>query len=178
MGFTIFVSQGVDIFLAYPFNAYIFPSNSLTDLSLNLDTINFHKDHRFDFNKWIYQGLGSFPVNKDLISGSSKGLMRQKSGEESSLANGGLSDSSSEQNQDIDITMRTDSDSENGEGIISIDNAEKLFQAMTEFKVPVIGHNPIMDLAFMYSEFCNELPETLPEFKTEIVKLFPMYFSC
>jgi len=47
-------------YLAYPFNMFIFPEERLgsrTDVLFDIDCVNFHKQQKLDFNKWIYEGV-------------------------------------------------------------------------------------------------------------------------
>eukprot|EP01022_Parablepharisma_sp_SALTPOND_P014652 TRINITY_DN200_c0_g2_i1.p4 TRINITY_DN200_c0_g2~~TRINITY_DN200_c0_g2_i1.p4 ORF type:complete len:557 (-),score=78.62 TRINITY_DN200_c0_g2_i1:65-1735(-) len=45
---------------AYPFNIYVFPEErpgSRNEIVFDIDTANFHKQQKLDFNKWIYEGV-------------------------------------------------------------------------------------------------------------------------
>lgn len=53
----------------------------------------------------------------------------------------------------------------------------RLIQVISQSKVPIIGHNPIFDLLFIYSHFQEDLPRTLAEFKTKITGLFPTLYD-
>lgn len=48
------------VYMAYPFNIYLFPeecSGSKNEIVFDIDTVNFHKQQKLDFNKWIYEGV-------------------------------------------------------------------------------------------------------------------------
>ena len=49
----------------------------------------------------------------------------------------------------------------------------RLWKAIYERGVPMVGHNCMLDLMFMYSHFENKLPPTLTQFKQYITDLFP-----
>eukprot|EP01022_Parablepharisma_sp_SALTPOND_P033796 TRINITY_DN89660_c0_g1_i1.p1 TRINITY_DN89660_c0_g1~~TRINITY_DN89660_c0_g1_i1.p1 ORF type:complete len:378 (+),score=46.83 TRINITY_DN89660_c0_g1_i1:352-1485(+) len=56
--------------------------------------------------------------------------------------------------------------------------ARRIFKALIGMeKVPIIGHNPLFDLLFLYSAFQDELPGTLAEFKSKIHGLFPTIYD-
>ena len=171
MGFTVFVANAPGSFVAYPFNVYMFPEagweEEEANIILDMDTVNFHKDHHFDFNKWFYEGLSSTGGTED----STKLGLRKTVSDKPGIGEAGY------EFMDQDTVMRTDSDSETSESCCSKENAEKLFQALVNFKVPLIGHNLMVDLMFLYDEFCGPLPDSLSEFKCKIAKIFPSYFS-
>jgi len=175
-GFTVFVAEPLASFVAHPFNVYLFPasdSGMKSSLAMDMDTANFHKQHNFDFNKWIYEGIDYAHAqsgSKLVLNESSKpGPPKYK------LMTDQDSDSecdSSVEPVDQDISMRTASDNEGTEGV---DKGRNLFQTLVDLKVPIIGHSPLIDLLFLYSHFYAPLPGTLPEFKACILKLFPTY---
>ncbi len=79
LGLCFFVSDpaksvpGAAHYSAYPYNIYLFPEErpgSRTDVVLDIDTANFHKQQKLDFNKWIYEGVPylSERVEKMLIA--------------------------------------------------------------------------------------------------------------
>ncbi|CAI2361374.1 unnamed protein product [Moneuplotes crassus] len=50
--------------LCYPYNMYIYPLDHPAHRSsfiTNVGSFNFLAQHNFDFNKWIYEGVGFFP---------------------------------------------------------------------------------------------------------------------
>ncbi len=47
-------------YLAYPYNIYLFPEDrpaSINNLVFDVEGINFHKQQKMDFNKWMYEGV-------------------------------------------------------------------------------------------------------------------------
>ncbi len=51
---------GAAHYSAYPYNMYLFPEERVggrTDIVIDIDTANFHKQQKLDFNKWIYEGV-------------------------------------------------------------------------------------------------------------------------
>ena len=164
MGFTVFVSQGNESFSAYPFNAYLFPREQEDgqNVTMDINTVNFHKSNHFDFNAWIYEGLSSSGSEDDpeLLFRSSP-----KTASEGSDSDNDYTDILKKAEGKITI--------EKSEGL-SHGGAAQLFRMLKDFKVPIIGHNILIDLMFMYSEFCGPLPESLPSFKKEIRRIFPM----
>ncbi|KAI5697231.1 hypothetical protein M8J75_007058 [Diaphorina citri] len=53
----------------------------------------------------------------------------------------------------------------------------QVFQLLVEHKKPLIGHNLLTDLLFMYKQFHQPLPSSLKRFKTEISRLFPCVYD-
>ncbi|XP_047346953.1 pre-piRNA 3'-exonuclease trimmer-like [Vespa velutina] len=53
----------------------------------------------------------------------------------------------------------------------------KVFNFLIDLKKPIVGHNPLLDLMYMYKLFYKSLPKNYKEFKTEIHKLFPKIFD-
>jgi poly(A)-specific ribonuclease len=58
VGVCLFVPRE-DEFIAYPFNFYLYPDENYGPKSIVMETsgIAFNKQHRMDFNKWIYEGI-------------------------------------------------------------------------------------------------------------------------
>jgi len=58
VGVCLFVPRE-DEFIAYPFNFYLYPDENFGPKSIVMETsgIAFNKQHRMDFNKWIYEGI-------------------------------------------------------------------------------------------------------------------------
>ena len=114
-GFTIFILESAGTYSAYPFNVYLFPtSDSGTDKSFTIDVgaINFHKEHNFDFNKWIYEGLDYVHAQSEPESTSSEVMKLNAS---NSMATGeedcGYEYDSPTEQPDQDASMKTGSDS-------------------------------------------------------------------
>ncbi|GFS13557.1 poly(A)-specific ribonuclease PARN-like domain-containing protein 1 [Elysia marginata] len=53
----------------------------------------------------------------------------------------------------------------------------RVFRLMTGLTTPIIGHNLLMDLIFMYEKFHQPLPEFYSQFKQDIHRLFPNIFD-
>ena len=51
----------------------------------------------------------------------------------------------------------------------------QVVDVLFESKKPIIGHNAFIDLIQIYAKFYRTPPHTLVEFKTELLKLFPLY---
>ena len=53
------VKDGENIYLAKPYNIYLFPEDIAGNNLLNCETaaIIFNREHKMDFNKWIYKGI-------------------------------------------------------------------------------------------------------------------------
>lgn len=159
-GFTFFISEP-DGFHSYPFNIYLYPADEdgkREDLDLDSDTANFHRQHNFDFKKWKHQGI------EYVYAGTKKTLKINE-----------------HQNSFIEDYLNEDVDSATDESETSaiINNAKdkgnSIFTILSNMKVPIVGHNVLSDLLFLYSHFCNPLPELLGEFKSKIKELFPQY---
>jgi len=50
-------------------------------------------------------------------------------------------------------------------------------ELMSSLQKPIISHNGILDLMFLYDRFYKPLPETAYEFKIQINKLFPHIYD-
>jgi len=152
LGFSVFTLKGVESFTAYSFNAYLFPPDNKEnsqDFTLSLNTLDFHKENKFDFNKWVYEGLDS--GNTQYVSTSkTKPFLKIMSNE-------------------------TESDNEDYQSRLSESKVLKLFEILRDFKVPIIGHNLLIDLMFIYSTFIGPLPKSFSTFKTEILTIFPLF---
>mmetsp|Transcript_9339 Transcript_9339/g.13902 ORF Transcript_9339/g.13902 Transcript_9339/m.13902 type:complete len:495 (-) Transcript_9339:51-1535(-) len=55
--------------------------------------------------------------------------------------------------------------------------ATMIFCAVLHHKKPIVGHNLIYDLAFLYSHFITDLPPTVREFNEALAKVFPPIFD-
>ena len=53
----------------------------------------------------------------------------------------------------------------------------RVIDYVSKLKKPLIGHNGILDLMFMYDKFYRPLPDTQLEFKTAINALFPHIYD-
>ncbi|RUS84255.1 hypothetical protein EGW08_008007 [Elysia chlorotica] len=53
----------------------------------------------------------------------------------------------------------------------------RIFRLLTKVTAPIVGHNLLMDLIFMYEKFHKPLPECYFQFKKDIHKLFPNIFD-
>ncbi|XP_059149454.1 poly(A)-specific ribonuclease PNLDC1-like isoform X2 [Physella acuta] len=53
----------------------------------------------------------------------------------------------------------------------------RIFRLLQKSHKPIVGHNLLMDLMFMYDKFYNPLPESYRDFKEGINKLFPVIFD-
>ncbi len=164
-GFTLFLVKPPNGYSAYPFNVYLFPGNEGArhgEVVLDMATASFHMQHGFDFNKWIYEGLDYAPADEPAPANKLRLTIESSESEY---------DSSGDPDQDT--STKNGSDSEPADGML--DKGRTLFEMLVDLKVPIIGHNPLTDLVFLYSHFCGPLPPTLREFKTSILRLFPAY---
>ncbi|XP_025157816.1 pre-piRNA 3'-exonuclease trimmer isoform X2 [Harpegnathos saltator] len=53
----------------------------------------------------------------------------------------------------------------------------KVFNLLVTLKKPIIGHNVLLDLMFMYQQFYKPLPRKYIDFKNNIHKLFPLIYD-
>ncbi|KAG2761266.1 hypothetical protein JG687_00006829 [Phytophthora cactorum] len=53
----------------------------------------------------------------------------------------------------------------------------KVIEALSESKLPVVGHNALLDFVYVFHQFYKPLPETLAEFKTQLLELFPTIYD-
>lgn len=53
----------------------------------------------------------------------------------------------------------------------------RVIEAISESKKPVIGHNALLDFVYVFNQFYKPLPDTLAEFKQELLELFPKIYD-
>ncbi|KAL2716039.1 pre-piRNA 3'-exonuclease trimmer-like isoform X1 [Vespula squamosa] len=53
----------------------------------------------------------------------------------------------------------------------------KVFKLLVELKKPIVGHNILLDLMYMYKLFYKPLPKRYNEFKVETHRLFPIIYD-
>ncbi|XP_053598908.1 pre-piRNA 3'-exonuclease trimmer [Microplitis demolitor] len=53
----------------------------------------------------------------------------------------------------------------------------KVFKLLVDLKKPIIGHNALLDLMFIYKQFYRPLPSNYLDFKKEIHKIFPCIYD-
>ncbi|ORC89248.1 putative ribonuclease [Trypanosoma theileri] len=52
-----------------------------------------------------------------------------------------------------------------------------IFKALVESEKPCVGHNCFADILFLFASLESSLPDTLPEFKERLGKMFPIIFD-
>ncbi|XP_015111396.1 pre-piRNA 3'-exonuclease trimmer [Diachasma alloeum] len=53
----------------------------------------------------------------------------------------------------------------------------RVFQLLCDLKKPIVGHNLLLDLMFMYKQFHKDLPKSYERFKREIHELLPVVYD-
>ncbi|KOC67680.1 Poly(A)-specific ribonuclease PARN-like domain-containing protein 1 [Habropoda laboriosa] len=53
----------------------------------------------------------------------------------------------------------------------------KVFKLLSSCKKPIVGHNMLLDLMFIYQQFYKPLPDSYKEFKDNIHSLFPQIYD-
>ncbi|CAI5728159.1 unnamed protein product [Peronospora destructor] len=53
----------------------------------------------------------------------------------------------------------------------------KVIEALSESKLPVVGHNALLDFVYVFHQFYKPLPDTLAEFKSQLLELFPTIYD-
>ncbi|CAH0480311.1 unnamed protein product [Peronospora belbahrii] len=53
----------------------------------------------------------------------------------------------------------------------------RVIKALSETKLPVVGHNALLDFVYVFHQFYKPLPETLAEFKSQLLELFPTIYD-
>ena len=53
----------------------------------------------------------------------------------------------------------------------------RIVKLMSSLKKPLICHNGLMDLMFLYEKFYNPLPESLADFKAHLNSLYPHIYD-
>jgi hypothetical protein len=59
-GICFFIKDTDKHYLAYPFNAYVFPEEGegvQGNITIDTETACFHRQQNLDFNKWVYEGI-------------------------------------------------------------------------------------------------------------------------
>ena len=219
---------------AHPFNIYLFPKkdSDTSNIVFDMGTMDFHKNQKFDFNKWIYE---SIPYNcskteqktnkkpkppengtDDLKLSKQDTLKIEKifkdiknwikSGAKTEYHLDGLNSYLRKYmyhklgNFFPSITYTTkDLGKFEKRFILKVNNfeaslkdvkshdelkesilksgAQKIFKLLTDLKVPIVGHNPALDLMFMYSHLYGDVPDNFSEFKSDIHNLFPVVYD-
>eukprot|EP00826_Nyctotherus_ovalis_P041812 TRINITY_DN4256_c0_g2_i11.p1 TRINITY_DN4256_c0_g2~~TRINITY_DN4256_c0_g2_i11.p1 ORF type:complete len:378 (-),score=129.53 TRINITY_DN4256_c0_g2_i11:441-1574(-) len=227
-------AENGECYKAHPFNVYLFPEErpgAGRDVVLDIDTVNFHKQQKLDFNKWIYEGVPYISAKAEKLMAEKSMVERNEAPEELHLCeidakrmeqeiekikkwieeeskeeyivsgfNGFLRKylyqeiakkfpqlhhkSKQQENYQKQIILKIVT-AEEKKAIEEAERKEKLqemekrsgalrlLKLLVSLKVPIVGHNPIYDLMFIYSHFFGELPFSWQEFKQEIHCLFP-----
>lgn len=58
-----------------------------------------------------------------------------------------------------------------------ISGFSKIFKLLVQLKKPIIGHNMLLDLIYMYKLFYRPLPNNYSQFKSDIHNLFPVIYD-
>lgn len=53
----------------------------------------------------------------------------------------------------------------------------RVIEMLSESKLPVVGHNALLDFVYVFRQFYRPLPDTLAEFKTQLLELFPTIYD-
>lgn len=53
----------------------------------------------------------------------------------------------------------------------------KVIEVLSESKLPVVGHNALLDFIYVFHQFYRPLPETLADFKMQLLELFPTIYD-
>ncbi|RLN54139.1 hypothetical protein BBJ28_00016041 [Nothophytophthora sp. Chile5] len=53
----------------------------------------------------------------------------------------------------------------------------KVIEVLSASKKPIVGHNALLDFVYVFHQFYKPLPDTLAEFKTELLELFPSIYD-
>jgi poly(A)-specific ribonuclease len=192
-GFTLFVmEQETQDYVAHPFNLYLFPMEGVGDgrsVLLDIDAASFHKQHSFDFNKWIREGLPYVHAQDEAETNAAVEARTSKILELTELDTlPGSIDTDPLEDDCPDWLLHPDFDvkdsldcfiesQRNPKKAMETDHpsptANDIWKTLAGLRVPIVGHNLFFDLLFLYSHFCGGLPGTLAEFKGQILSQFP-----
>ncbi|XP_018009775.1 target of EGR1 protein 1 [Hyalella azteca] len=127
--------------------------------SVQADSLKFLRGHGFDFNKLIESSLPYTPGNDLPACGSeSKEKNRQPKQKISSKSSDNNSIASSD-----------------GESFASWSpSVRNLMKAIIKCKKPLVLHNGLVDLTFLYQHFYAELPRNSESFAADLSEMFPM----
>jgi poly(A)-specific ribonuclease len=53
----------------------------------------------------------------------------------------------------------------------------RIIELLSESKKPIVGHNALLDFVYIFNQFYQPLPNTLNEFKTQLLQLFPRIYD-
>ncbi|GAB9463933.1 polymerase [Globisporangium polare] len=53
----------------------------------------------------------------------------------------------------------------------------RVIDVLSKSKKPIVGHNALLDFVYVFNQFYKPLPNTLAEFKKELVELFPVIYD-
>jgi poly(A)-specific ribonuclease len=200
LGFTLFVADPrTPHYVAHSFNMYMFPAEvpgTGRTLVLDLDAVQFHKEHGFDFNKWIREGVeyvhaeeqATKPVETPQPSHKPSPSQNQNQSQrdnqrESDKQGQRQSLSQIKELQGLEASLSSAEDDFWGREEDAMElrhersygmRVQRVWELLTKLKVPLIGHNLYIDLVFLSSHFCGVLPSTLSEFKSRVRALFPV----
>ncbi|KAI8903058.1 cytochrome P450 [Gorgonomyces haynaldii] len=225
-----------DGYRAKAYNFYIFPKTNKYvgeyDFLSQATSLNFLAENKFDFNKWIYEGIPWLnrtnereakakllsrdldqemtldekahtylaevyqKIDQWLQLGGEKCLIlkignpyhkRLVHQEVRKKYNGFVATKSRTGSNKMEVSRLTSEQREEhmaktASAIIEkeIDDLvgfRKILDAVSESKIPIIGHNCYLDLAFLVQHFYQPLPKTVLEFKTVVHDIFPAVYD-
>ncbi|KAL7685053.1 putative ribonuclease CAF1, ribonuclease H-like superfamily, R3H domain superfamily [Plasmopara halstedii] len=53
----------------------------------------------------------------------------------------------------------------------------KVIEVLSDSKLPIVGHNALLDFIYVFHQFYRPLPQTLAEYKLQLLELFPIIYD-
>lgn len=72
-----------------------------------------------------------------------------------------------------EFTEKKESSEEKNVRLMNRLGVTQIFSAILEKRVPLIMHNPLFDICYLYNHFIGSLPNSYLEFKSDVLNIFP-----
>ncbi|KAK3794624.1 hypothetical protein RRG08_003770 [Elysia crispata] len=82
-----------------------------------------------------------------------------------------------EERENLELEFRGSDKEHQERQVLEMLGFTRVFRLLTKVAIPIVGHNLLMDLIFMYEKFHKPLPESYSQFKQDMHKLFPNIFD-
>lgn len=82
-----------------------------------------------------------------------------------------------EEREILELNLKSSEKERQEQQVLEMLGFTRVFRLLTGLAKPIIGHNCLMDLIFMYEKFHQPLPKLYSQFKQDIHKLFPNIYD-
>ncbi|ODM92523.1 Poly(A)-specific ribonuclease PARN-like domain-containing protein 1 [Orchesella cincta] len=149
-----------------------FADFNMTKIKASVDTecCQFLKEIKFDYNRWL---RNSVPYLNNKRTEELKEYLDK---------NPNFMEKCSLEERPLDKTffpetVKVVTPEHKNEIIQRLRGFSTIVDVISERKIPVVGHNMILDLMYFFQQFCSDLPEQYVDFKAEVVKFLPIVFD-